>query len=135
MVLTGLVYYYSINYCFNSGSLEGKCWKDFHLFWWKIYSLTCLCIMFGTWAKRRMNVLGRENLRFSRWFSSIYVLCGSHIKHYFVETLVLRSSLPSNKSGFFFSQNIPWYIRKFLPAHYKLVNNNYFNFCKFLNLV
>ena len=104
MVLTGLVYYYSINYCFNSGSLEGKCWKDFHLFWWKIYSLTCLCIMFGTWAKRRMNVLGRENLRFSRWFSSIYVLCGSHIKHYFVETLVLRSSLPSNKSGFFFNK-------------------------------
>ena len=77
--LLALVYYYSINYGFYSGSLEGKYWKYFHLFWRKIYSLTCLCIMFGTWAKRRMNVLGRENLRFSRWFSSVYVLfCITH---------------------------------------------------------
>ena len=39
-----------------------------------MYSLTCLCIGFGTWAQRRLNILGRANFGFSRCFSSVYVL-------------------------------------------------------------
>ena len=117
----GCLCYFGAQSGWNKGQL-------FHLFWWKMYSLTCLkmysltClyIRFSTWAEHRMNILGRANFRFSRCFSSVYVLfcitpnffktflwrlssntiLWKPIKHYFVEAPARRQpSLPSPKSG------------------------------------